>query len=91
MDSDERRVAPEGALCVCRTTDAGRTWEQLRNGLPQKHCYDIVFRHALEAHGDTVVFGTTCGNLFASEDKGGSWSRIDADLPSVSSVRIEPD
>jgi len=89
MDSDERRVAPEGALAVCRTDDGGQTWRQLRQGLPQKHCYDIVYRHAFEAHAATLVFGTTCGNLFVSEDRGDSWQRIDAHLAPIAGVTFE--
>ena len=89
MDSDERRIAPEGALVVSRTTDGGKTWEQLRNGLPQRHCYDIVYRHALDSHADTVAFGTTCGNLFISDDRGDKWARVDAHLPPIASVTFQ--
>jgi photosystem II stability/assembly factor-like uncharacterized protein len=90
MDSDERRVAPEGALTVCRTDDGGQSWRQLREGLPQRHCYDIVFRHALDAQGDCVVFGTSCGRLFASRDRGESWETIAAHLAQIRSVNFEP-
>lgn len=90
MDSDERRVAREGALVVCRTDDCGRTWTELRRGLPQRHCYDLVFRHALAAKDNHVLFGTTCGNVFMSSDRGDHWERLDAWLPPVNSLHIEP-
>ncbi len=89
MHSDEQRVAPEGALLVCRTDDGGRSWQQMRNGLPQKHCYDLVYRHALDARAGTIAFGTTCGNLFVSDDRGENWRRIDAHLPPIASVVCE--
>jgi len=89
MHSDEVRTAPDGALVVCRSDDGGNSWRELRDGLPQRHCYDIVFRHALDARGEDVVFGTTSGNLFASGDRGDSWGSIDFHLPPVNSVRIE--
>lgn len=89
MDSDERRVAPRGALAVHRTDDAGRTWRALGKGLPQRHCYDIVFRHALDAKGDEVAFGTTCGRVFVSADRGESWRAAARYLPPVFGVRFE--
>lgn len=87
-DSDEKRMAPSGALCVCRTDDGGQTWKELRNGLPQNHCYDVVFRHALDLTGDTLAFGSTTGNLFLSEDRGESWSTVASHLPPIYSTRF---
>jgi len=89
MQSDECRVAPGGALVCCRSDDGGASWRALRRGLPQQHCYDIVFRHALDARGGTVVFGTTCGSLFASEDRGESWDSLATSLPPVNSVTVD--
>jgi len=86
MQSDEFRVAREGALVVCRTDDGGKTWRELRNGLPQQHCYDIVFRHALDARDGAVAFGTTCGRVFASLDRGDTWEIAAPYLPPVSSL-----
>lgn len=84
--SDEMRVAHDLALCVCRTDDGGRTWQYLRNGLPQKHCFDIVFRHSLHNTGSTLAFGTTTGNLYLSEDAGDSWYCLSHNLPRIDSV-----
>ena len=88
MDSDERRVAREGALVVCRSEDGGATWRELSKGLPSRHCYDLVFRHALAVREKTVVFGTTCGSVYVSEDRGEAWQRLDAWLPPVNSVHL---
>ncbi len=86
--SDEKRIAVDGALAVCRTTDGGRTWRTLRAGLPQKDCYDVVFRHGLDHRGGTLAFGTTTGNVFTSDDRGKSWTPVGANFPPVYSVRF---
>ncbi len=87
-NSDTTRTAIKGALCICRTDDGGKTWKNLHKGLPQKDCFDIVYRHALAASGDSLVFGTTTGNLFFSPDRGESWQVINNYLPMVYSTQF---
>ncbi len=89
--SDERRMAVGGALCVSTTGDGGRSWRALRRGLPQRDCYDIVYRHALDLSGECLAFGTTTGNLFVSEDRGESWSCAALFLPPIYSLRFDED
>jgi hypothetical protein len=81
-------MAVGGGLFVARTRDGGETWETLRKGLPQEHAYDVVYRHALDASGDRVCFGSTTGNVYLSEDRGDSWRCIGHNLPPVHSVRF---
>lgn len=81
--SDEMRVAVDQALCVCTTTDGGKSWRTLRQGLPQEAAYDIVFRHSLANFGTTLAFGSTTGNLYLSEDNGEHWSALNNNLPRV--------
>lgn len=88
--SDEQRVAINGALCVCRTDDSGKSWTAFRSGLPQEQCYDLVLRHALDVSGDTLAFATTTGNVYVSEDRGESWSCLGNHFPPVYSVRFVP-
>ena len=38
---DELRMPRDGALCVTRTRDGGKSWETLREGLPQRDAYDL--------------------------------------------------
>jgi hypothetical protein len=57
--SDQQRMAIEGGLFVARTQDQGRSWQQLREGLPQENAYDVVYRHALDNSGDRLAFGST--------------------------------
>ena len=88
--SDTHRVAVDGKLCVCRTTDGGRTWRALRKGLPQKDCYDVVFRHGLDNSNGSLAFGTTTGNLYFSNNRGTAWETIGNNFPPVYSVRFAP-
>ena len=84
--SDVTRVAVDTALCVCRTEDGGKTWQDFRKGLPQENAYDIVLRHAMAKAGDTLVFGTTTGNVYMSHDSGESWQALSHHLPMVHAV-----
>ena len=87
---DEARYPVDGALLVNRTSDGGKTFEPLRNGLPQEHAYDLVYRHGLDidAAGDTLAFGSTTGNLWISENQGDDWTQVSATLPPVYCVRF---
>jgi hypothetical protein len=87
---DERRVAVEGKIAVARTRDGGESFEVLRNGLPQRHAYDLVWRHALavDATGERLAFGSTSGGLWISEDAGDSWATPEMRLPPISVVRF---
>ena len=86
--SDEMRVAVDGALCVCHTNDGGKSWQALRNGLPQEHCFDIAFRHSMDKQGATIVFGTTNGNLYLSEDEGLNWQILSSNLARVECISL---
>ena len=87
---DERRIPVEGKVVVARTRDGGNSFEVLRNGLPQRHAYDLVWRHALaiDASGERLAFGSTTGGLWISEDCGDSWTAPEVRLPPVSVVRF---
>lgn len=86
--SDMKRVTVDGSLFVARTEDGGQSWTQLRNGLPQEHAYDVVYRHALSQSGDSLAFGSTTGNLYVSEDRGERWEAVAGNLPPIYSVRF---
>jgi hypothetical protein len=62
----------------------------LRNGLPQRYAYDLVWRHALaiDASGERLALGSTSGGLWISEDCGDSWRAPEARLPPISVVRF---
>lgn len=88
---DECRVPVDGRLVVTRTRDGGESFEPLGTGLPDRHSYDVVYRHALDvdATGDRLVMGSTTGNLWISEDGGDSWDSVSGNLPPIDSVRFE--
>jgi hypothetical protein len=88
--ADERRVPTDGALVVNRTRDGGASFETLREGLPQAHCYDLVYRHGLAVAGDgrTLMMGSTTGGLWASADAGDSWQTVSTNLPPIYAVRF---
>jgi len=85
---DERRIPVDGKVVVARTRDGGKSFEVLRNGLPQCNAYDLVLRHALaiDASGDRLAFGSTTGGVWISEDQGDRWTMLDARLPQVYAV-----
>jgi photosystem II stability/assembly factor-like uncharacterized protein len=83
------RFVPDAKAAVWRSTDAGKTWTDLRNGLPQKDAYLCILRQAFAA--DTLdrtglYFGSNSGSLFASADEGESWNQIAQHLPIIFSV-----
>ena len=90
--SDQCRIPVDAALAVLRTRDGGRSFDVLRDGLPQSHCYDLVYRHALAVAGDgrTLMMGSTTGGLWASADAGDRWENLGATLPPVYAVAFDP-
>ena len=88
--ADEKRVPVDGALVVNRTRDGGRSFETLREGLPQAGCYDLVYRHGFVVgrDGRTLMMGSTTGNLWASGDGGERWSAVSGHLPPIYAVRF---
>lgn len=87
---DERRIPVDGKIVVARTRDGGRSFDVLTEGLPQRHAYDLVWRHALavDASGQRLAFGSTSGGLWISEDSGESWRMVEARLPPIAVVRF---
>lgn len=87
-EKDERRIPVGAALAVTRTRDGGKTFEVLRAGLPQAHCYDLVYRHGLAVADDgrTLLMGSTTGGLWVSDNGGDSWHTISTNLPPVYAV-----
>ncbi|QDZ00259.1 exo-alpha-sialidase [Nitratireductor mangrovi] len=83
------RYVPDAKAAVWRTRDAGKSWQDLRDGLPQENAYFGVLRQAmatdrLDPAG--VYFGTSGGALFASNDEGESWRSVAQHLPAILSV-----
>jgi hypothetical protein len=88
--ADQKRIPVDAALAVTRTSDGGASFTSLRTGLPQQHCYDLVYRHGLEVadDGKTLLMASTTGCLWVSEDAGESWQAISTNLPPIYAVRF---
>ena len=88
--ADQCRVPVDNALAVNRTRDGGRSFETLREGLPQRHCYELVYRHglAVDADGTTLLMGSTTGALWSSRDGADSWSTVSLHLPPIFAVQF---
>ncbi len=88
---DEQRIPVDGHLVVNRTRDAGKSFEALDTGLPEEAVYDLIYRHSLDisSDGETLVFGSTTGSLWVSENQGDNWVDISKHLPPIKCVRFE--
>lgn len=91
LQGGEFRCPPEGKLRVYRTASAGKRWEALTQGLPQKNAYMGMYREglavdSLEPAG--LYLGTNTGQMYLSADEGDSWRRLTAELPPISSVNV---
>ncbi len=87
---DEQRIPVDGKLVVARTKDGGRSFDVLCDGLPQRHAYDLVWRHglAVDDNGECLALGSTSGGLWTSDNGGDSWTMAEARLPPIAAVRF---
>ena len=70
---------------ISRSTDGGRKWEILRNGLPDRMQASIEALCLEEAGESSLVFAaTTSGEVFCSEDLGDHWEKIISGLAPIS-------
>jgi photosystem II stability/assembly factor-like uncharacterized protein len=90
LASDEDRVTPEGRVRVYETRDAGASWAERGEGLPQEDAYLTILREAFDRAGPgpavELYFGATSGDVFGSSDAGASWFTVATRLPPVYSV-----
>jgi photosystem II stability/assembly factor-like uncharacterized protein len=90
LESDMFRCTPEGRLRVYRTRNAGKSWEPLTKGLPQRHALETVLRDALDADPldpAGIYFGTRNGTVWSSANGGTSWTPAIEGLPPVVCVK----
>ncbi len=89
-ESDEYRVSVKGRFAVWRSRDAGNTWQQLKNGLPERaHLVALREAMATDSLEDAGVYvGTSTGQIFFSRDAGDHWEVLADYLPPVLSVEV---
>ncbi|MFA9217724.1 MAG: hypothetical protein ACEQSK_11540 [Sphingomonadaceae bacterium] len=89
-EADSRRMPPDAALAVTCTEDGGASFSAARSGLPQQHCYDLVYRHglAVSADGRTLLMGSTTGGAWWSDDGGLQWHTLSTTLPPIYAVLL---
>ena len=87
----EDRVTPAGRPRVYETRDAGASWAERGDGLPDEHAYLTILRQAFDRAGEgpglELYVGATSGHVFGSGDAGATWSTVANHLPPVYSVR----
>lgn len=71
---------------ISRSRDGGRTWEVLRNGLPEEGLQASIEAMCLEDWGASfsLLAATTAGDVYCSDDGGEHWSRIISGLAPIS-------
>jgi hypothetical protein len=85
LSFEQGRVVPDARPLVWRTTDGGKSWAGLGEGLP-KRAYFTVLRDGF-SHDDAdpvgLWFGTRSGHVFHSPDEGEHWRMAAEYLPDV--------
>lgn len=86
--SDDLRYPIQNKLAVYKTTNAGKTWSSLTNGLPQEAAFDLVLRAGFAKQNQVMAFGTNNGNLYLSENNGENWQVLSQSLSAVRTVSL---
>jgi photosystem II stability/assembly factor-like uncharacterized protein len=92
IKSDSEHYPLDGALRVYRSRTGGSDWEPLTMGLPQENCLVNVLGDSMpvdQLDPCGIYFGTTGGQIYASNNGGDSWTAIVHDLPPVLSVEVQ--
>ncbi len=87
---DDLRIPVDGRFVVTQTTDGGRSFRVLAEGLPSGKAFDLVWRHGLDvsSDGDTLAVGSTSGSLWIGERGGARFRAQSHHLPPIAVVRF---
>ena len=89
INGGDRRYPPDAKARVWRSRDAGGSWEELGEGLPDSF-YVAVMRDAMcaDQHPEAgIYFGARNGGVWGSADSGETWQQLASELPDVMVVR----
>src|SRR6476646_9466826 len=89
INGGDRRYPPQAKARVWRSRDAGETWEELGEGLPDGF-FVAVMRDAMCTDGHEpagLYFGARNGAVWGSADEGDTWRQLVSDLPDVMCFR----
>ena len=80
------RTTPDADGGIVRSRDHGRTWEDLKSGLPERLYgdYEGLCMNVHDDGGYTLFVGSTDGDVYASADVGDTWTRIAERIGAVS-------
>jgi photosystem II stability/assembly factor-like uncharacterized protein len=85
------RISIDGKPAAYTTKNAGKTWQRLDKGMPQKDAWWTVKRQAMCGDARDPVglyFGTTSGEIWASRNEGASWTCIARHLPEIYALEV---
>ena len=76
---------PMADSIVARSTDGGRTWLELDRGMPSPMApaFEALCLHHWDG-GMMLAVGTATGEIYVSEDDGGSWTGIEDNARPIS-------
>ena len=83
------RTAPAGQPAAYRTSNGGKTWQRLDQGLPPEQAWWTIKRQAMtaDAHSKVALYvGNTGGELWMGSDGGEHWRCIVRHLPEIYAV-----
>jgi hypothetical protein len=89
LSADIERFPPSGKPAVWCSRDAGQSWHESGDGLPDE-AWTSVLRDGFSAdRADPVglYIGTRHGSVWVSNDEGGTWAQARTNLPDVLCVR----
>jgi photosystem II stability/assembly factor-like uncharacterized protein len=87
--NDWPRTSPGGKPAVYMTRDGGASWQRQDSGFPREQAWWTVKRQAMCNDAGSPVglyFGTTNGEVWASDDEGASFHLLFRDLPHIFSI-----
>ena len=85
------RTSPGGKPAVYATADAGNTWKRQDKGMPPEKAYFTVKRQAMCADREAdlgLYFGTSQGEIWASDNEGETWRCLVSYLPEIYSLSV---